>query len=403
MRKLLLMNAVTSVVTIYIGIFVNLYIWQAHGRIAEVSLYNMTMFIAWGFAFAAAAKLLTRFSIRLPLGVSALCGGAAFAYLMTVHLDNRTLWIILLGIPVGAMFGLSSAAQNLGVASQGKSSEFAPYFAAVGVLMQMLSMAVPFVSAKAIDLYGYGGSFGLMLLFLVLMLIFALRMPRIALPKPANDAEPAGFGKFGFRDAFGQPGAGWIFGSLLAAGVFLQFQNLFTLLFTFSVTQNKMLIALLNVLYTLSSLLGLLLYRKIRMNENRWLWIGTTLLAVGFLAALLHVPAALIVSNFLTTFGMFYFQTVWNAQQFRFIQRYGGNRQTSFLVWRECILVATRCVLLALTMSLSELRGALFATIVAITIACMLAIPLLQNRALRASAARSACFVVSETGEVARK
>ena len=115
-RKLLVMNAITSVVTVYIGIFVNLYIWQENQRIADVSLYNMAMFASWGAAFAAAAKLLTRFSIRLPLCLSALCGGAAFFYLMTSHMDNRTLWIVLLGLPVGAMFGLAQAAQNLGVA-----------------------------------------------------------------------------------------------------------------------------------------------------------------------------------------------------------------------------------------------------------------------------------------------
>ncbi|MBB6693194.1 MFS transporter [Cohnella xylanilytica] len=383
-RKLLVMNAITSVVTVYIGIFVNLYIWQENQRIADVSLYNMAMFVSWGAAFAAAAKLLTRFSIRLPLCLSALCGGAAFFYLMTSHLDNRTLWIVLLGLPVGAMFGLAQAAQNLGVALQGRGSEFAPYFAAVHIIVQVVSIAVPIASAKVIDGFGYGGSFALMLAFLALMLVVSARMPRIRLRKPEDPAEARRFGQFGARLAFGRPGARWIVLSLMAAGVFMQFQNLFALLFTFSVTQNKLLIALLNVAYTLSSLLGLWLYRRFRSGEMRWLWLGNGLLAAGFLIALLQEPAALIVSNVLTTIGMFYFSTVWNAQQFRYIEFAGAASQASFLVWRECILIATRCALLAMTMSLTRLQGVGFVTIVGITIACMLVIPLVQSKAMRA-------------------
>ncbi len=384
MRKLLVMNAITSVVTVYIGIFVNLYIWQENQRIADVSLYNMAMFVSWGAAFAAAAKLLTRFSIRLPLCLSALCGGAAFLFLMTSHMDNRTLWIALLGLPVGAMFGLAQAAQNLGVALQGKGSEFAPYFAAVNIIVQVVSVAVPIASAKVIDGFGYGGSFALMLAFLALMLVFSARMPRIRLRRPEDPAEAKRFGKFGARLAFGRPGARWIVLSLLAAGAFMQFQNLFALLFTFSVTQNKLLIALLNVLYTLSSLLGLWLYRRFRSGEMRWLWLGNGLLAAGFLIALLREPAALIVSNVLTTIGMFYFSTVWNAQQFRYIEHAGAASQTSFLVWRECTLIATRCALLAMTMPLTRLQGVGFVAIVLVTIACMLVIPLVQSKAMRA-------------------
>lgn len=383
-RKLLVMNAITSVVTVYIGIFVNLYIWQENQRIADVSLYNMAMFASWGAALAAAAKLLTRFSIRLPLCLSALCGGAAFFYLMTSHLDNRTLWIVLLGLPVGAMFGLAQAAQNLGVALQGRGSEFAPYFAAVHIIVQVVSIAVPIASAKVIDGFGYGGSFALMLAFLALMLVVSARMPRIRLRKPEDPAEARRFGQFGARLAFGRPGARWIVLSLMAAGVFMQFQNLFALLFTFSVTQNKLLIALLNVAYTLSSLLGLWLYRRFRSGEMRWLWLGNGLLAAGFLIALLQEPAALIVSNVLTTIGMFYFSTVWNAQQFRYIEFAGAASQASFLVWRECILIATRCALLAMTMSLTRLQGVWFVTIVGVTIACMLVIPLVQSKAMRA-------------------
>ncbi|MGN7357871.1 MFS transporter [Paenibacillus sp. SAF-054] len=383
-RKLLVMNIISSIISIYIAIFVNLYIWESNQGIDEVSLYNVSMYICWGLTFALASKLISKYSIRVLLAVSALCGAVAFMYLMFVHLDNRLLWIVLLGIPVGMMFGFSQSSQNLGIAMQGKENELAPYFAAINITSQVLNMAVPILSAAVIQGFGYSGSFVTMLIFIAVMLLYACTMPRISLPPPSSGTltcEP--LYTMGFRRSFSYPGAKWVLFSLLAAGIFLQFQNLFALLFTFSVTQNKLQIALLNLLYTLSSLLGLWLYRRIKFNEMRWLWIGTFMLAAGFVIALLHLPAMLILSNVLTSIGMFYFSIVWNAQQFKYIKHLDPATKRSFLVWRECILVFTRCVLLSLTFSLTEMRGLAFMTIVVITIACLFAIPVFQKLAGR--------------------
>src|SRR4051812_38705706 len=115
LRLLLVMNTFGSVIAIYVGIFINLFIWEKGQSIAEVSLYNVSLFLAWGVAFTVAAKLLTRYTIRVPFALSALSGGAAFVFLGWVQLDNRLLWIVLLGIPVGFLFGFSQSAQNLGV------------------------------------------------------------------------------------------------------------------------------------------------------------------------------------------------------------------------------------------------------------------------------------------------
>ncbi|MEC0369777.1 MFS transporter [Paenibacillus chibensis] len=383
-RKLLIMNIISSIISIYIAIFVNLYIWESNHGIGEVSLYNLSMYICWGLSFAFASKLVSRFSIRVLLAISACCGAAAFLYLMTVHLDSRHLWITLLGIPVGMMFGFSQSSQNLGIAMQGKDHELAPYFAAVNITSQALNMAVPILSAAVIQGFGYNGSFITMLIFITVMLIYSAKMPRILLPAQLSaDKTREPIYTLGFRKAFSYPGAKWVLLSLLAAGIFMQFQNLFALLFTFSVTQNKLLIALLNLLYTLCSLLGLWLYRRIKFNEMRWLWIGSVLLALGFVIALLHVPVMLILSNVLTSIGMFYFSIVWNAQQFKYIKHLDPATKSTFLVWRECTLVFTRCLLLSLTFSLTEMRGLAFGVIVFITIACLFAIPVFQSLAGR--------------------
>ncbi|MCZ8519823.1 MULTISPECIES: MFS transporter [Paenibacillus] len=377
------MNAVSSVISIYIGIFVNLYIWEPAHSIEEVSFFNLVMFLVWGLAFTLGAKLLVRFTIRLLVGLAAAGGGAAFAYLMTVQLDNRLLWIALLGVAVGGMSGFSSAAQNLPIALIGKGPEFAPYFAAQSLIAQVLSIAVPMASAKVIDAFGYRGSFALMLVFLGVMLFYAFRIPRITLPAPVGPEQTAHFGTFSFRLAFGYPGAKWVLCSLLAAGLFLQFQNLFGLLFTFSVTQDRLLIALLNALYTAAALLGLWLYRRYVLGESRWLWIGTVLIAAALLIVIIPLPAMRIASNTLSALGMFYFLTVWNSQQFRMIQECNSVQVTSFLVWREGVLVLTRCIMLSCTLFLDALHGAGFISLIGLTLLSLLAIPYFQSRAVR--------------------
>ncbi|OAB42249.1 MFS transporter [Paenibacillus glacialis] len=384
MRKLLIMTTISTIIASYIGIFVNLFIWEYDHSITEVSLYNMSMFISWGFSFTVAARLLNRFSIRLPLAISALFGTVAFMYLVMVQFDNRYLWILVLGIPVGAMFGFSQASQNLSIALRGKGSEYTPYFATLMVISQVISVAVPFVSAKVIDGYGYSGSFILMLVFVAMMLIFSFFMPRITLATPDVQDNHAARGRYSLRTAFGRPGSKWIVLSFLAAGVFMQFQNLFTLLFTFTVTEDKLLIALLNMVYTICSLLGLWVYRKVKIDEMRWLWIGMTLLAVGFIIVLFQHPVALIISNLITSIGMFFFLTVWNAQQFRFIQHANPVSQASFLIWRECLMVATRCILLSLTLPLKGMGGTGFALVIGVAIVCLVSIPFFQQRANRA-------------------
>src|SRR5690606_37857912 len=91
----------------------------------------------------------------------------------------------------------------------------------------------------------------------------------------------------------------WMIPSALAAGVAMQFQNLFSVVFTFSVTVDKTMVALLNVLYTLCSFGGLYLYRKYSAKERQWLIIGALLLGCGMLAALYPISVILIISNVL--------------------------------------------------------------------------------------------------------
>jgi YQGE family putative transporter len=384
MRRLLVMNLVCFIVFVYINIFVNLYLWEKDKSIFDVAWFNLIQFITWSFAFTLAGYLLAKYTIRLLISISALAGGTAFIILSFVHLEERLLWIALIAIPIGIMSSFFYAALNLSISLSGKSSEFGDFFATSAIIMQVVSLVIPLLSALVIDWFGYVSTFILMLGFITFLFIYSFSLPAISL-KEHMDFKEKSFVRRMFKDKiFEQKGIQWIVYSCLAAGVFLQFQNVFTLIFTFQVTENTYLIAGLNVLYTLIALLGLLLYRKVKLTDNRWLLLGVILLTTGFLIVFIPSKTTLILSNVLTAIGMFFFMAIWNAQQFYLIRGLSLARQAIFLIWRDILLCLTRSLTLLFTLSVDATSGGLFAILVGITVVSLMAVPYFQYRAGKA-------------------
>ena len=382
MRKLLVMNVFGHVIFIYIGLFVNLYIWEEGKRIFDVSFFNLFMFLTWGAAFALGAQLLTRFTIRLVYALSACSGMAVFVFLPLFRPDNRLLGIAVVGVCVGVTFGLFYAAQNLGLSISGKAKQYGEYFATVNVLQQVASVTVPIASALVIEWLGYTGSFVLMFLIVGGMLAVSCFVPKITL-SGAVSKEEAWYRKIGYGSVFGTPSEKWLHGAFVAAGLFFQFQNLFVLLFTFHVTEDKLMIALLNTCYTLSSFAALYLYKKIKWSEDVWMLIGSTLSAVGFLVALARFAPLLVLSNLLATVGMFYFSSQWLTKVFRSVNAMPPVQKLRVLVWREWTLCASRCVMLLFIIRLEDIGGPLFVVLVALTIVSMYGVPFCFRQSAR--------------------
>lgn len=254
LRMLLLVNAVSFIIFIYIGIFVNLYIWELNREIFDVAWFNMVMFIFWGVGFASGGKLLMRYSIRLLCALSALSGGIAFLFLTFLEIEPRVLWIAIIAVPVGLMWGFFSAAQSLSISLVAKGKDISNFYAMINIISQSLSVAVPLLSAWTIIKFGYSSTFLFMLFFIVIILIISYFLPQIAL-KTIVDVKQEGtlFQNMHWNKVFSAPNSKWAILSCLAAGFFLQFQNLFVLLFTFNITQDKTMIALLSAIYTLVS------------------------------------------------------------------------------------------------------------------------------------------------------
>ncbi|TBL79924.1 MFS transporter [Paenibacillus thalictri] len=377
-KRVLLMNAASMIIFNYIGIFVNLYIWEQGKRIMDVTWFNLVLFVVWSLAFALGARLLSVFTTRFLIRTVAISGCLTFLLLSFLHLDSRMLWIAIIAVPVGLMWGFYASTQNITLCIFGKGKDFEGYFSVATIIGQVVSIVNPVAFAFVIKWIGYSGSFLLMFVFVIGLLIVSFTIPPITL---AKEPEPLFNQKMKFSHVFSYPGLRWMVPSCLSAGVFLQFQGLFAIIFTFSVSGDKLVIALLNVLYALSSIGSMILYRKLQqVRSGVWLAVGMTAICGGFLFALLQYPLFLVVSNILTTIGLFYFGTVWNTGQFRVMSKHTAMEQTRILLWREWFLNIPRIVVLILAMFVEDFHTFPFYALMGFAILCALAVPLFSAR-----------------------
>ncbi|TVY07590.1 MFS transporter [Paenibacillus cremeus] len=374
-KRLLMMNAASNIIFNYIGIFINLYIWEKNKSIFDVTWFNLILFILWSIAFAVGSRLLSRFTTRLLIRTVAISGALTFILLSFLELDNRLLWITIIAIPIGIMWGFYASAQNITLCVFGKGKDFEGYFSVASIIGQVISIINPIAFAFIIRWVGYSGSFLLMFLFVAILLTVSFFIPPITL---AKEPEPL-FRNMRFSQVFSYTSLRWMAPSCLAAGVFLQFQGLFALIYTFSVSSDKLVIALLNVMYASSTIIAMMLYRRLKTGEGVWLMIGMLFISAGFLLPLMPRAPLLVASNILTTVGMFYFGTVWNTRQFRVISKHTAIEQARILLWREWFLNIARITMLVLILFVKELSGAVFVTLIAFALVCALSIPLFSR------------------------
>jgi YQGE family putative transporter len=371
-QRLLLSNASSAIIFNYINIFINLYIWEKNKSIFEVAWFNLVLFSTWTVAFAVGFRLLTFCTTRVLIRTNSISGALVFLLLSVLELDNRLLWIAIIAIPIGSMYGFYAAAQNITLSVYGKGKDFEQYFSYSSIIGQLVSVINPIAFALIIQWIGFTGSFLLMFVFVSVLMVVSFLIPPITL----SGEKESLFSHLRFREVFSTGALRWMVPSLVSAGVFLQFQMLFALVFTFSVSGDKLVIALLNVLYACSSIGAMTLYRRLKIKENVWLGIGMLFMASGFLLPLIGQAPFLVISNILTTVGLFYFGTIWNTQQFRIITQMSAIMQSRIFLWRELFLNSTRIVLLVLALSVQDIRGGAFIGLISLALVSALVVPI---------------------------
>jgi MFS transporter, YQGE family, putative transporter len=382
MMQLLLMTTSATIIFVYNAIFVNLYIWEKSHSIFDVAWYHVWMFLAGSSAYMYATKHLLSRGIRSLLRVSAVFGAFSFLILSSFHVKEPLINIVFYAVPIGITLGTYWGGMNIMITLLGKGKEFKGFFSALAIITQLVSISVPLLSAFVINQIGYVGSFLLMLVFVIMMFVFSFFIPNTSL-KNGEDVVFSLSHLIRMRNYSHSK-----FSSLLCTsffhGLIMQFQALFVLLFTFRVTENEWWIAALNILYTLASIIASVWFkRNQRFSETKWVLIGMVSLSSGILFSLSSNSFLLIVSNLLTTFGLFYINTVIFANQFSLMSKEEPMIRVSFLAWREIMYLSARMLLLGIVM-LVEWYPAIIYVLMGLTIIIGFHLPfVLRNSELK--------------------
>jgi MFS family permease len=273
------------------------------------------------------------------------------------------------------MTGFFWMANNFAISTFGKGKETMEFLSKSTILNQVIGISVPILSALVINWFGYRGSFILMLVFALIMFFAVNLIPKIKLDVDASER---------YIPMLKDSKTKWMIVSSFVGGMFTSFQSVFILIYTFTVTDNKLIIALLSVGYTIISLLTYYAYKKGSwMGENKWLAFGMVLMSIGFISALAGNAAFFILSNILTTIGSFFTGSVYSAQIFRVFEKDNPSVRANMLVIYEWALNLGRVMMLVFVMFIKFPKGTYFLTLMSIAILLSLLIPLIQKKMLQ--------------------
>ncbi|QST02612.1 hypothetical protein IMZ31_18870 (plasmid) [Pontibacillus sp. ALD_SL1] len=375
--KMLLVNTVAHrFIAIYASIFVNLYVWMKDGALFDIALLNAITLGLWGLSYLWGTRLLYLWNNRGVMLLGACCSAVAFLLLPFGEGLPQITHILLVGGALGLFQGFYYSAKNITLVQFGEEETFHAFFSAAAVIAQSVNLLAPILSGLFIYVWGFHSSFFFMVLCSSILAITILFIPYFSMSQ--KPYQPMKIG-----EAFRSPSLTWLGVSYVAGGFFRQFQSLFLIVFTFTVTQHEVWVALLNTLYVILTILSIKVYKKMkRVSDIAWLYFGITVITLGYSFVFLGSTFFLILANILTTIGMYYFNTIYVSQQFQILHRATFEERVHLFSWREVVTVTSRVLLLLIAMTMGAMEGVGFAVIMALAILCGFLVPYLQKKAL---------------------
>lgn len=373
---LVLLNTVMQTIFIFTGIFVNLYLWGANQNLANVILFNLVSNTVLFFAYVYGSHLLYKRSIRFVLAISCIFAAIAFTALLFYTPGNRYVIVPLVGALVGVTQGFFWGGNNAAMYAFLKSEDYPNYFSANTVMQQILSILVPLISSGLILWLSFRGSFLFMGVLVIGALVFVVKFPKFAIQKSL-------FVHIRYRDVFSRPGTRWVMLGVLAIGVIGQFQQLFTLIFTFNVTHNEVLVALLNVGYAIVVFAALFLYKRVQIHENLWLVIGIVFILLAYVGTMLHHRASLAIGIvLLMQVGGMYFAASSGRQSYRVMMQDDIVWRTQFGMWQEVSFFVSRVLVLGIALAIHHIGDLAFIIVVVLSTVSLFLMPLFQHKSI---------------------
>lgn len=363
--KLLMYNLSTDVVNTFVIIFVNLYIWDKGKSVADIAWFNLSQYLVWSVSHTIGAWVLHKTSMKTVFQFANLFTLSLFLVLSFVHLDSLLAWLILIGSCNGFMKGFSASGKNLGVAAFGEINEFNRYFQYQNLFSKTLQIVTPLMFAVLIHYIDYQGTFYVMCAYSLVLVGITFFIPN----NINTNKEPL------FKDMlspFKSKALKYMPLSFLTGGIFSEFQGVFLMVFTFTITENKFGVAMLNVAYSVLILGLIYLNKKLKkVNGVKWLFIGASTAFIGFGMMIFLKDWWLIIANFFIVAGNFYYSTTYYSQQYETMNVLNEIEQKRMLIWRENLLVISRVILLSIIVLIGNITeitmGYIFCGVMIIT------------------------------------
>ncbi|MBP1931361.1 MFS transporter [Ammoniphilus resinae] len=376
LRFLLLTTVIFSIINSYVTIFINLYIWEKYHQISQVAWFNITMLIFWGVAFTIAGKIFTVYSLQVTMRIASLMALTAFYFLLAFPNASPFLWNLSIGASVGFMCGTYFMSQNIFISFYGKGEELNTYFYLYTIAQQFLSILNPIVFAIIIKLFGYATSFIIVFSVVCILFILTFYIPNVTLSKEDKE-KPF----FRVQNPWMQMQKLRSFlSSCFFMGFLLQFQLLFTQLYTFHISENKIIIAGLNVLYTILTIGAYFFARKAHIPHTRQLQWGVVLMGMAYLLAIYPEPLNLVLLNVFSAIGYFFLITNWNSNQFNYMRQFKSTTLTKVIIGREVILNIGRIIMLLLIAQVKEFSGLTYQGMIIFILACIVVLFFIEQK-----------------------
>jgi MFS transporter, YQGE family, putative transporter len=379
LRMLLVQSTIFTILLNYITIFINLYIYERNHSISQVAAFNLTMILFWSPSFAIAGHIFSKTSNRAVTRISSIA--AAFMFLSLLFLDHVSpfLWNLCIGGSLGVMCGMYFNSQNITLSSIGKKGDdLQSFFSMNGLIGQTIGIVNPFFSAFIIKWFGYSASFVIMFLFVCILFVVTFYVPFVQLENPKkhslfHDMDLSN-GLYQFR---------WLFVSSIVGGLVIQFQGLFNQLFTFDISDNKLIIAALNVSYTVLTAIALWVSKRVSIPGETWMRIGGFVFIVGCLMVLHPTKLFLLIANTLTVLGYFFYMITWNTQQFSFMGRFAFVSVSRVMVGREITINFGRGLMLVFMIPIHHFQGFIYMFVILFSVFCVVILYKIQAKMLQ--------------------
>lgn len=343
LKQMMVLSVFGFIIVQLTFLFMNLYIWIEGKSIHHLMLFNIGQFLTWGMMYVIGVIVFKKTNLRVNMLIASMVPVGFFYFLTTLELVIKNESVFFMGMLIGLMLGFYTSGQTQAVSNLGKKEEFDYYFQLRSIVEKIVSIFVPVLFSVIIYYFGFKSAFFVLFITSFSMFIYVFKLPKVKL---GLSREVSLLKNLSRRKIFKTKKMNLLFFSLFLGPVILEFQRIFALLFTFSVTNNEIIVAMLTVIYSMFMFLAMKIYKQFPgKSPSFWISIGIGFMFLSFIILIIGNVITSILANILLVIGTFFFRNVFYSEHYKQTKDLPAIENTGFFIWRESIFCLSRIMI----------------------------------------------------------